>query len=217
MVSFKKYNILLFDFDCTLVDSTQGIVMCFQHVLQKHGYGRVTDEDIKRTIGKTLEESFTILSSITDEAVLKKFRAEYVQQADICMTSHTCFFPEVATTLKALKSQRMKLGIISTKYRYRIHEFVDTALGADFFDVIVGGEDVHFPKPHPEGVLLALQQSRGEKRHCLYLGDSTVDAQTAMAAKVDFVGVLHGVTTREELELYPHVGMTDNLEILLKD
>lgn len=217
MVSFKKYHILLFDFDCTLADSTQGIVMCFQHVLQKHGYGRVTDEDIKRTIGKTLEESFTILSGITDEAVLKKFRAEYVQQADICMTSHTRFFPEVAATLKALKSQGMKLGVISTKYRYRIHEFVDTALGVDFFDVIVGGEDVHSPKPHPEGVLLALQQLGGEKQHCLYLGDSTVDAQTAMAAKVDFVGVLHGATMREELELYPHVGMTDNLEILLSD
>jgi hypothetical protein len=46
------YTTYLFDFDYTLADSSRGIVTCFRNVLNKHGYTNVTDEDIKRTIGR---------------------------------------------------------------------------------------------------------------------------------------------------------------------
>ena len=56
-----NYKTYLFDFDYTLADSSRGIVKCFRIVLTRHQYLTVTDEAIKRTIGKTLEESFSIL------------------------------------------------------------------------------------------------------------------------------------------------------------
>ena len=61
-----NYTTYLFDFDYTLADSSRGIVTCFRNVLNRHGYTHPTDNDIKRTIGKTLEESFSILSGVTD-------------------------------------------------------------------------------------------------------------------------------------------------------
>lgn len=51
-----NYKTYLFDFDYTLADSSRGIVKCFRIVLTRHQYLTVTDEAIKRTIGKTLEE-----------------------------------------------------------------------------------------------------------------------------------------------------------------
>ena len=60
-----RYTTYLFDFDYTLADSSRGIVMCFRHVLERNGYTDVTDEAIRRTIGKTLEESFSILTGVT--------------------------------------------------------------------------------------------------------------------------------------------------------
>ena len=48
-----NYTTYLFDFDYTLADSSRGIVTCFRNVLTRHGYTEVTDDDIKRTIGKT--------------------------------------------------------------------------------------------------------------------------------------------------------------------
>ena len=63
------YNVYLFDFDYTLADSSQGIVTCFRHVLNRYGYWNVDDFAIKRTIGKTLIESFSILSGITDAGI----------------------------------------------------------------------------------------------------------------------------------------------------
>ena len=48
-----NYKTYLFDFDYTLADSSRGIVKCFRIVLTRHQYLTVTDEAIKRTIGKT--------------------------------------------------------------------------------------------------------------------------------------------------------------------
>ena len=200
-----KYTTYLFDFDYTLADSSRGIVICFRNVLERHGHTGISDEAIKRTIGKTLEDSFSILSGITTPETLAEYKKEYVKEADTYMTVNTFFFPETVTVLKTLKSQGAQIGIISTKFRFRIREMVDQHFPKDFFDIIIGGEDVKQAKPDPQGIKKALRRLHRRKSETLYIGDSTVDAETAQAAKVDFVGVLNGMTTREELMVYPKI------------
>ena len=89
-----NYKTYLFDFDYTLADSSRGIVKCFRTVLTRHQYSTVTDEAIKRTIGKTLEESFSILTGVTDPAQLEAFRQEYRKEADVHMNVNTRLFPD---------------------------------------------------------------------------------------------------------------------------
>ncbi|RHL11399.1 MULTISPECIES: HAD-IA family hydrolase [Bacteroides] len=211
-----SYTTYLFDFDYTLADSSRGIVTCFRNVLNQHGYTDVTDEDIKRTIGKTLEESFSILTGVTDEDQLAGFKSEYRKEADTHMTINTVLFLETKSVLLALKDAGAFIGIISTKYRYRIKEMLDQHFPGSFFNIIVGGEDVQTAKPSPEGLLLAIKQLHVTKAETLYIGDSTVDAATAKAAGVNFAGVTHGVTTAEELSKYPHWKIMNSLEELLE-
>ncbi len=211
----KTYQTYLFDFDYTLADSSKGIVMCYRNVLERHGHTGISDEQIKRTIGKTLVDSFAILSGITDRDTLEIYRKEYVKEADKYMTANTRLFPETAEVLTRLKAQGAKIGIISTKYRYRIMELLGHALPQGTIDLIVGGEDVQTPKPSPEGVFIALEKLHTEKASTLYIGDSIVDAETAQAAGTDFAGVLHGTTTREELAAYPHTDIMNDLTALL--
>lgn len=207
----KSYNVYLFDFDYTLADSSRGIVMCYRNVLERHHHTGITDETIKRTIGKTLQESFSIMTGITDADTLEMYRKEYVKEADTHMTANTFLFPETIEVLTRLKTNGTKLGIISTKYRYRIMELLGKKLPENFLDIIVGGEDVRHPKPAPEGVLFAIGHLGCRKEDVLYVGDSTVDAETAQAAQVDFAGVLHGATTYDELAAYPHVAIMKTL------
>lgn len=211
-----SYTTYLFDFDYTLADSSRGIVTCFRNVLNQHGYTDVTDEDIKRTIGKTLEESFSILTGVTDEDQLAGFKSEYRKEADTHMTINTVLFLETKSVLLALKDAGAFIGIISTKYRYRIKEMLDQHFPGSFFNIIIGGEDVQTAKPSPEGLLLAIRQLHVTKAETLYIGDSTVDAATAKAAGVDFAGVTHGVTSAEELGKYPHWKIMNSLEELLE-
>lgn len=207
----KSYNVYLFDFDYTLADSSRGIVICYRNVLERHHHTGITDETIKRTIGKTLQESFSIMTGITDADTLEMYRKEYVKEADTHMTANTFLFPETIEVLTRLKTNGAKLGIISTKYRYRIMELLGKKLPENFLDIIVGGEDVQHPKPAPEGVLFAIGHLGCRKEDVLYVGDSTVDAETAQAAQVDFAGILHGATTYDELAAYPHVAIMKTL------
>ena len=78
-----EYTTYLFDFDYTLADSSRGIVICFRNVLERHGHTGITDEQIKHTIGKTLEESFTILTGIDDVETLASYRKEYIKEAEL--------------------------------------------------------------------------------------------------------------------------------------
>lgn len=211
----KNYKAYLFDFDYTLADSSKGIVMCYRNVLNRHNHTGITDEDIKRTIGKTLENSFSIMTGITDKEILAEYRKEYVKEADIYMTANTVLFDETLDVLQKLKSKGAMIGIISTKYRYRIMELLKSKLPDGFLDIIVGGEDVKEPKPSPEGLNFAIKTLNVKKEEVMYVGDSTVDAETAEAAEVDFTGVLHGMTTKEELMKYPHINIAKDLNILL--
>lgn len=212
-----SYTTYLFDFDYTLADSSRGIVTCFRNVLTRHGYTQPTDDDIKRTIGKTLEDSFSILTGVTDAEQLTAFKKEYGKEADTHMTVNTLLFPETKAVLTALKEKGARIGIISTKFRFRIKELLDLHFPADFLDIIVGGEDVKTHKPSPEGLLSAIEQLHADKGETLYIGDSTVDAETALAAGVDFAGVTHGMTTAEELAQYPHRKIMSTLEELPDD
>lgn len=211
----KQYDIYLFDFDYTLADSSKGIIMCFRHVLDIHGYTGISDSEIKYTIGKTLPDSFSVLTGVKDPEILHTYRIEYEKRAAQCMTENTTFFPETIDVLNELKKRGAGIGIISTKYSYRITEFLDRRFPADFFDIVIGGENVKAPKPSPEGLLFAIQRLNGTLQRTLYVGDSTIDAETAKAAGTDFVGILHGMTSREELSIYPHVEIAQDLKVLI--
>ena len=210
-----NYTTYLFDFDYTLADSSRGIVTCFRNVLNRHGFSHVTDYNIKRTIGKTLEDSFSILTGEKDLNICLSYKAEYCKEADIYMTANTFLFPETIEVLTKLKQQGAKIGIISTKYRFRIKDLLDKHI-PDTLDIIIGGEDVTEPKPSPQGLLLAIQRLGVNKESVLYIGDSLVDAETATKAGVDFAAVLHGMTTRDEFIPYPHVTISSDLRFLIE-
>lgn len=210
-----NYTTYLFDFDYTLADSSRGIVLCFRNVLNQHQYTDVTDEAIKRTIGKTLEESFSILTGISDAEQLSVFKEEYQKESDIHMTVNTVFYADTVTTLTTLKQQGARLGIVSTKYRFLIKEMLQQHFPDDWFDIIIGGEDIKQAKPNPEGLLLAIEQLNAAPEETLYIGDSIVDAETAQAAGITFVGVTTGMTNNEELSEYPHEAIIENLKELL--
>lgn len=211
-----SYQTFLFDFDYTLADSSAGIVRCFRAVLDQHGFIQPTDTDIKRTIGKTLEESFEILTQITDSNRLAQFRKEYVQHADLYMNSNTHLYEGTERMLRQLKDNGCQIGIISTKYRYRIADFLRTKGIYELFDLIIGGEDVEKPKPNPEGIWKAIQSLQADQQHTVYVGDSCVDAEAARNANVSFIGVTNGMTSRKELSAYPNVTITDNLHELTR-
>lgn len=210
-----RYKGMIFDFDYTLGDSTDGIVESANYALEQMGYQRAGREQIRRTIGLHLEETYRVLvesqgkDAKTEEEA--EFRRLFVEKADQVMTASTSLYDGVLDLMRDWKGQGIKLGIVTTKYHYRIEEILQKYQAEGLFDVVIGGEDVARPKPDPEGLLRALKMWELPKEELLYVGDSLVDAKTAHAAEVDFAGVTTGTTPAEALAEYASVGVFASL------
>lgn len=204
-----KYNAFIFDFDLTLADSTKGIYICYKKCLEHFGYRVPSDEEIFRTIGNTIEDSIAILIGRMPDNVLE-MRKYYVSLADEYMVKYTEFYPNVLAVLQVLKQAGKKVGIVSTKYRYRIMSSFENA-GSFPIDEIVGGEDVNVFKPDPTGLNLMINRLGVLKEEVLYVGDSYIDAETAKNAGVDFAGVLTGLTDEKTFSKYPNIMIKDSI------
>ena len=82
-------------------------------------------------------------------------------------------------------------------------------------DVIIGGEDVKQHKPHPEGLLKALENLNVEAINALYIGDHPIDAQAARGAGVAFVGAVTGLTDAKSWQLLGQVALGNINEVSL--
>jgi len=175
----SRFSAVIFDFDYTLADSSQGVLECVNHALGRLGLPAASPEDIKKTIGMSLPATLVALAG--KERVIR-----------------------------LLRDRGVPLGIVSTKFRYRIETILGRAGLLDYFDVIVGGEDVSRHKPDPEGILMAIEWL-GANQSTLFVGDSLSDAEAALRAGVPFVAVLSGVTPREAFSKYPTYRIIENL------
>ena len=205
------YKALIFDFDYTLGDSTEGIVQSVLFALSKLQEEPRTTEEIRKTIGLSLKETYFALSGKQDEERAEQFSTYFKQKADEVMVESTQIYEPVKEVFAFLRRNGCKIGIVTTKFHYRIDAILAKFSMNDMVDVIVGGEDVKTPKPDPEGLLYAINQLQLEKKDILYIGDSVVDAKTAQSAEVDFAGVLTGTTSAEDFAKFKNVCIADDL------
>lgn len=205
------YKALIFDFDYTLGDSTNGIVLSINHALEKLRFRAQDTKTIQRTIGLSLKDTLFELTGIQDEETAQKFTQYFKEKADEVMVDNTRLYKGVLTILKKLRDNKILLGIVTTKYHYRIEQILEKNNAMSVIDVIIGGDDVKNEKPDPEGLLAAIEKLNISKNQVLYVGDSIVDAKTAQSAGVDFVAVLTGMTEREEFLNYEYVSIEESV------
>lgn len=211
-----KYSTVIFDFDYTLADATQGIVSSFNHAFKKLGIPERDIESIRKTVGMPLDKAFLKLTNSNNEVLIPDFKTFFREKADEVMSKNTVLFEDTVSTLEALKKDGINTGIVTTKYHFRIDETLNLHGVSEFFDIIIGGEDVKNPKPSPEGLFLAIDQLNARIRNTLYIGDSLIDVKTALAANVDFAAVTTGTTIEEEFLQYPCIKISRSLSELFK-
>ena len=205
---------IIFDFDYTLADSSQGVVKCVNSALHDLNLPQALPEAICMTIGMSLAETFLKLSGQEHAERSQEFARHFKRYADEIMADLTVLYPAVASVARSLRRQGKKLGIVSTKFRYRIESLLQRENVRDLFDVIVGGEDVASHKPDPEGLKQAMADLGCLPAQVLYVGDSVVDAETAKRAQTAFIAVLSGVTDQKAFEGYPLIAVIENLSQL---
>ena len=206
-----SYRAVFFDFDYTLGDATAAIVAGYEFALAQLGHPAPDRESVRRTVGYTVQDGYTMLTGDTDETRREQARELFAQIARPMQLTTTELFPGAAELLECLHAQGTQLAVISSKGGDTLRKVLSVHGIDRCFELVVGGKDVANPKPDPEGVLYCLEQLGLAKEQVLYCGDSPVDAQTAQNAGVDFCAVLNGTTTAREMERYPHVHLAPDL------
>jgi len=135
---------IIFDFDFTLVDSSQGIVECVAYAFQELGLPIPPAERVMDTIGLSLAATFNRLTELDSSDMARNFVRCFHQHADQVMDNQTVVYECVRPLLELLRSANIRVGVVSTKLQKN---------GLDsLFDTIVGADDVTKSKPDPEGL-----------------------------------------------------------------
>jgi phosphoglycolate phosphatase len=209
--AIHPYQTILFDFDFTLGDSSRGILESTNHALSQMKYPTISMNQMRPWIGYSLPITFHGLTSNPLPEQAQKFCQYFRAQGDICMVQQTQLIPGTETTLRFLSEQNVRMGIVTTKYAYRISAILERFSLQSLFELVVGGDCVTRPKPDPEALEMAIQTLEVEPKRVLYVGDSLVDAECAQRAQVPFVGVLSGTTTRSQFTDFDHLAVLDSI------
>lgn len=210
----NSYSTLIFDFDYTLADSSEAIIECINYGLAGVGFSQANPDKIKKLIGINIPDTFHQLTGDASAELYADFRKYFLIKADQVGVRKTRIFDYVPETIRLLKKDKFKIGIVSTRFRTRIEPVLKREKIYSCFDLIIGGEDVLNHKPDPSGLQLALQRLDSLQSQSLYIGDSVIDAETAKSAGVDFVAVLSGVTSAGQFQEFKPVEILDNINSL---
>jgi phosphoglycolate phosphatase len=180
--AMPRFRAVLFDFDGTLADSYAAITASVNHVLQHHGRPTLTEGQVRGLVGHGLVNLMeTILPGIDPEAAVRVYREHHTG----VLESHTRLLPGVAEGLAALRDSGIKLGVCSNKMSYFTRALLRILKIEDYFEAVLGPEDVGAPKPDPAMVLKALEQLGVPVDQALYVGDMEVDIETGRRAGIE--------------------------------
>jgi phosphoglycolate phosphatase len=191
-------ELLVFDWDGTLMDSVGSIVGCTRAVITELGLGEADETTIRGTVGLGLRETVESLLPGCDDAlyevVLECYRRHWVET----FRDRPLLFPGVRGMLAELARSGYLLAVATGKSRRGLEHALDqTSLRGHFHATRTADEALS--KPHPQMLLDLLDQLGVRPRAALMVGDSIYDLRMAAQAGAHAVAVLTGAHGREEL------------------
>ena len=182
----KKYDLYLFDFDGTLVDSFDSLAEVFVRSFEAVGIS-IDRNNIPRYCRIPLSESYKEVGGKQEDfARFVDLIEELVD--DIELTKLVKIYEDTKEFIKLSKEMNFKLGIVTSNTSKHVKEVLDIhGINHNDFFVIVGNKEAHGIKPNPGPVLKALELAGylNDKDRVCYVGDSFNDVKAGLNAGID--------------------------------
>ena len=195
------FEAVIFDWDGTLADTRQVIVISFQKALSEINCN-VSDGYIERRIGIGAAETFRDVLKSSNKPFNEKLVQNLIDrksQLEIELTSQVKLFPGAKELLSALQG-KVKLGLASMNNLSVITHMIDKFSLKKYFEVILTANSVSHSKPNPEIFLKTSSELKTKPEKCAVFEDSIFGVEAAKSANMGCVAVTTGVYTKKELE-----------------
>ena len=210
----NSYDILLFDLDGTITDSTEGIVKCLENAIKQMGFE--LPEDTNKFLVPPIRQSFSEFCGMNpqqiDEAV-GIFRERYSKTG----LYENQVYEGVSEMLEELKNSGKRIMVATSKpevYAKRIFK----RAGLDRYFEIVGGAELDGSRDYKHEVIEYVLAKAGitDRNRVLMIGDRRQDVIGAHKTGIKCLGILWGFGSREELEEAGADYITETPQTLVK-
>lgn len=204
MGHFTNVRALAFDLDGTLTDSAPGLARAVDGALNELNLPKAGVERVSTWIGNgadiLIERALTwALGHAPQSNLLSDARVlldkHYAQSVD----GGSLLYPGVKETLAALAAHNLPMALVTNKPTPFVAPLLQSLGIADYFSLIIGGDDVVAKKPHPAPLFLVLGKFGLLPGELVFVGDSRNDIQAAQAAGCPCIGLTYGYNYGEPI------------------
>lgn len=208
----KRYDLIVFDWDGTLIDSTAIIAGSIQAACRDLKLPVPDDETARHVIGLGLVQA---LRYAVPEAPEKMYEPLVARYRHHFLSQHDAIplFDQARETIVELCDAGYQLAVATGKNRIGLDRALETTQMGRYFHA-TRTADRTFSKPHPAMLLELMDELDVLPERTVMIGDTTHDLQMAINAGVDAVGVTHGAHPEDQLrELNPVALLNDFAEL----
>ena len=186
--------------DGTVLDTLDDLTDAVNAAMRQFGLPEVSRSTVRANLGNGAEYLIRhVMPDDSPETLRKEVYDWYRPYYDAHCGIKTAPYEGILTLMEKLRSQRVKLAIVSNKPDKAVQ-----ALAEEFFkgllETAVGESASVRRKPSPDTVLAAAELIGVGRGECVYVGDSEVDVMTAENAGMDCIAVEWGFRSRRQLE-----------------
>jgi len=194
-----SYQLLIFDWDGTLIDSTGRIISSFQGGARELGLRIPPDEEVRNIIGlglkEAIEQVMPELNSTQVDALAQAYSRHYLEVDE----TPTALFHAVTEGLEQLRARGFRLAVATGKSRRGLDRVMqETGLG-HLFEVTRCADETR-SKPHPRMLEEILAHTKVSVDSALMIGDTDYDLNMATNAGMDALAVTYGAHELSRLE-----------------
>lgn len=189
-------NSLIFDLDGTLIDSVPDVHLALNNMLAEYDLPGIAFEKMHYLIGtgakSLVKDAFAEHSVTLSEENLSAALQCYLSLYRNNPVVKTLIYPGVIDTLQHFQKTGFKLAICTNKPATMTKLVLERLKLANFFSVVISGDEISKPKPHQDHLHAVIKALAGNAKQTVFIGDSDIDYSCAQNANVPFVGVRYG-------------------------
>jgi phosphoglycolate phosphatase len=206
----RRFDLVMFDLDGTLVETAPEIMDAVNDTLQRFGLPLVSQQQVNDWIGHgTLSLLVEAVAFATQQPadqvraseLLLTMTAEYNLYYQRRCGTRSHLYPQVRETLEALRAQGVKLAVVTNKESRYTQIVMDVQQLTSMVDEVVSGDTLPVKKPNPAGVVHCLTKFGVAADRALFVGDSSIDVATARAAGVEVWMLPYGYNMGQPIEV----------------